>query len=747
MSKKDSIKEFKRILHKFKKPQFILLFFLIIGACLSDLEGDTNISKIEPESSNFVGSTVCKSCHQDQYTDWKESHHDQAMKVADSISVLGDFNDVSFSSNGVKSSFYKKEDDFFVNTQGDDGNYQDYKIVYTFGVTPLQQYIVQFPDGKYQCLQTAWDSEKNKWFDLQPNLEIEHDEWIHWTGGAMTWNSSCADCHSTNLDKGFDSQLNSYNTTFSEINVSCEACHGPGSQHADFYQNPNPNVEPAKMYMDSSLISTEVVDKCARCHSRRSQITSVFDFKGEFLDHYSPSLLIDPIYEMDGQIRDEDYVYGSFVQSKMYHNGVSCRDCHNVHSLKLQKTGNSLCLNCHEPKYDSESHHFHKVESEGGQCVNCHMTGKTYMGNDFRRDHSFRIPRPDQSVTYGTPNACNGCHSDESPEWARDFIVSKYGKERVDHFSDHLLAGYQGDQAALLKLLKGEKYPDIARATALNIFSNQQLSMQEVNSISKFLNDSSALIRNEAINTIRNLESREFSKFIEPLLLDSIRLVRLSAAGYFHTIGASSEFENNYGGVQKEYLDKLEINSDFPSGQHEIALYHHARGDVSAAVQAYEKSISIDNHFNTSRMNLALLYYQQGDVEEAKNLYLTVIKQEPEFSHSYYMLGLLYNEVGEPEKALDYLAKACEREPVNIRAFYNYSLKLQQAGKYKESIEIIERALEMIPNNEEFLYVKLLGQFNGKQFKEARTTCELLLKISPNNSSYLQILTQLQGQF
>ena len=389
-----------------------------------------------------------------------------------------------------------------MNTKGEDGNYHNHKIEYTFGVSPLQQYIVQFPNGKFQCLQTAWDTEQNKWFDLQPDLEIQTDEWIHWTGGGMRWNSTCADCHSTNLNKNFDSRLNSYNTTFSEINVGCEACHGPASIHVDFYQNQTKSTAPPYMYMDSSLSSTELVDKCARCHSRRKQITKVFDYKGHFLDHYEPALLVNPVYEPDGQIRDEDYVYGSFVQSKMYHNGVSCRDCHDVHSLTLKQTGNLLCLSCHEPKYDQPSHHFHKENSKAAQCISCHMTGKTYMGNDFRRDHSFRIPRPDQTVRYGTPNACNGCHNDKSPKWASEFINLKYGTERADHFSDLLLAGFQGDNAAYYKLVSQRNYPDIARATALNLYSNQQISPQELIAIKEFLKDSSAVVRNEAVHAL-----------------------------------------------------------------------------------------------------------------------------------------------------------------------------------------------------------------------------------------------------
>jgi|TARA_Y100000310_G_scaffold125469_1_gene124285 tetratricopeptide (TPR) repeat protein len=721
-----------------------IIFFLLvlIYSCQTDTGHVTNYVQEDPAASKFVGSMTCLSCHKEQYSSWKDSHHDQAMKIADSSSVLADFNDALFTSNNIKSTFFKKGNDYFVNTKGEDGNYHDYKIDYTFGVTPLQQYIVQFPNGKYQCLQTAWDTEQNKWFDLQPDIDdIEVGEWIHWTGGGMRWNSTCADCHSTNLHKNFDSKSNSYNTTFSEINVGCEACHGPASLHVDYYKNPNKTTEPPPMYMANSLSFTELVDKCARCHSLRKQITKAFDYKGQFLDHYYPTLLVDPVYELDGQIRGEDYVYGSFIQSKMYHNGVSCKDCHDVHSLKLKQSGNALCLSCHDQKYDKDSHHFHDENSKAAQCINCHMIGKTYMGNDFRRDHSFRIPRPDQTIKYSTPNACNNCHSTKSPKWASDFINSKYGTERANHFSDLLLAGSHGDNDAYYTLISQRNYPDIARATALNLYANQQLFPQELTAIKEFLKDSSANVRNEAIHAFEKAGGSDFYQFIAPLLLDSIRTVRISAARYFNAFNLTPL---NLAMAESELLEELEMNADFASGQHQIAVHHQKKGNIKLAIKAYKRAIKLDSYHNISRLNLALLIYQQGDVSEAEKLYLKVIEQEPDYSYSYFMLGLLYHEIGNSSEALKYFGMACEKEPVNIRAFYNYALKLQEAGQNEESIRIIDRALTIIPDNEEFLYVKLIGQLNDNQHNASYNTCLKLLEIAPNNVNYKQIWDRLK---
>jgi len=725
----------------------ISIYFLIsigIISCNSiDKKGTTSIDS-DYKTATFVGSESCKSCHETAYELWENSHHDQAMKIADSTSILANFNNTTFTHNNVKSTFYKKEGDFYVNTTDENGVYTDYKIIYTFGFTPLQQYIVQFPNGEYNCLLTAWDSVKNKWFHLLPDLDIKHDEWINWSGGSQRWNTMCADCHSTNLHKNYDSKTQVYNTTYSEINVGCEACHGPSSNHNSFYENqkdnPDASLLPPKMYMGKTVPPKELVNKCARCHSRRSQLTRFFDYKGEYNDHYYQSLLENPHYELDGQINGEDYVYGSFVQSKMYSLGISCKDCHDVHSMKLKKDGNSLCLSCHVPKYDRPEHHFHKQNTEASLCVNCHMTGITYMGNDFRRDHSFRIPRPDQTVKYNTPNACNKCHKDKSAEWASKFVVEKYGAERADHFSDHLLKGYFEDPSGFEAVFSNTKYPEIARATAMYQYANNPLSAIEIQSLTAYLKDSAVTVRNETVRALELIGDKSFSSKVAPLLNDSVRVVRISAARYFNNLSIAIADNPHFNSANKEYLDALDVNADFPAGLNQIAVYNQLKGNTELAIENYKKAIKEDNLNNRSRMNLALIYYQQGLIEESETLYLKVIDQEPEFGYSYYMLGLLYNETGKSDKAIDYLKLATEKRPININAFYNYILLLQQGGKNKESIKEANKALKLAPNNERILYVKLIGLMNMNNLYEASETCLKLIQINPENQNYQQIL-------
>lgn len=688
--------------------------------------------------SLMAGTEQCKECHEKEYRSWKNSDHDLAMQLANSQSVLGDFDNAVFESHGVRYTFYKEGENYYVNTQGAHNKYRDFKIAYTFGVYPLQQYLVVFPKGKYQCLLVAWNVKTKSWFDLQASQNVEKTDWLHWTRGSMTWNAMCADCHSTGIKKNYTIESNSYKTSFKEINVSCESCHGPAAAHVKYYKTKDYAEGKYVPKLKSGRESVKSwIDICARCHSRRAQLTAYYKLNSPFLNHYKPSLILPPWYQPDGQVKDEVYVYGSFLQSKMYQNGVTCTDCHKAHSLELKKKGNSLCLTCHASKYNSSNHHFHRTASQGARCVNCHMPGKKFMTLDFRRDHSFRIPRPDQSVKYGTSNACTSCHTDKSALWATRIVNRWFGPNREDHYSDHLLKAYQGDTKEFLKVVEETGYPAIIRASALRQYGRNISTKIAF----KYWSDPSPLIRNEALSAMAYLPSDSILTYMERSLLDSVRLVRITAARYLHSI---KKYTVAMKEAKDEYLEELAVNSDFPAGQHEWGLYYQSQQDTVKAIQAYSKALDIDDHFTSSRMNLALLYYQCGQKSKAEELYLKVITQEPDYSYPYFMLGLYYNEMEDESRSLDYLKKACEKKPVLVNAFYNYALLLYRHEKYQESIAMLQRGIQYFNNEERLYYVKLLNLIKLRAYKKAQQTVKKLLLLRPSNEKYKAIQTSLK---
>ena len=290
---------------------------------------------------DYIGAQACKSCHLKEHQQWQGSHHDLAMQVANEQTVLGNFDNAIFSKSGINTRFYKNKNRFMVNTDGPDGKLHDYEISYVFGVYPLQQYMVKFPQGKIQVLDIAWDSRikeqgGQRWFSLHPDEDIKADDVLHWTGPNLNWNFMCADCHSTNLKKNYSELDKRYDTKWNEINVSCEACHGPAAEHISWAQQPvekrnkqangltihltkptsslwRINNKTGKPELSGNTLTNQAeLEVCAKCHSRRAQLDDDFVPGDNFRDHYLPSLLTAPLYYPDGQIRDEVYVYGSF---------------------------------------------------------------------------------------------------------------------------------------------------------------------------------------------------------------------------------------------------------------------------------------------------------------------------------------------------------------------------------------------------------------------------------------------------
>ena len=716
----------------------------------------SNLKKPDPK---LVGDAKCIACHEKEVKEWKGSHHDMAMKKASDESVKGNFDNSEFTHKGRTSKFYKKDGEFFVSTPNSKGKFQEFKVTYTFGIHPLQQYIVEFPNGRKQCLHIAWDDVKKQWYHLYGDMDIADDEWLNWTGGSQNWNAMCADCHSTEVKKNYNPDLDEYNTTYKIINVSCEACHGPSDQHVLAKMNPEAGLENDPLFKslkkDKTPHNKTEIEKCARCHSRRSQLTSYYDHTGSFMDHYLPEILRDGVYHKDGQILDEVYVYGSFAQSKMYHNNVRCTDCHNPHTNKLKFEGNALCMQCHsktpEKMFDTPAHHFHKTGTEGAKCVNCHMAGKHYMGIDFRRDHSFRIPRPDQTVKYGTPNACNNCHKDKKAEWAVEAIEKVHGKERKPHFSDLLIPGkdrYRPEFQSLIKLAEDETQPAIARATA--IWMLQPLNHQAVYSLArKLLTDKEPLVRYHSLGVYAMLPKTQKISLLAPLLNDPVRAVRIEAANQLSDSKEEElppEFRNQFSKAAIEFKEYLKMHSDSAGGQVNISNYHSRQNNKDQAIEALRKAVKIDNHFNMARINLAFMLSMDKKYDEAEAVYKKVLEQEPAYAQAWYSLGLLYTEQNKFEQAVEAFSKAIAREPDNLRIYYNKALCLQKLGLNKEAEKTFIDALSgEVPKNQntaDLFYGLVMLQLDMKQLERAQQTIGTFVQEFGQKHPYMKHMLQ-----
>lgn len=674
------------------------------------------------EAPAFVGSAACRDCHKAAYEKWEGSYHAKAMAPASAQTVRGDFADATFEYFGTVSTFTRKGDEFWVRTEGPDGEMADYRVEFTFGLWPLQQYLIRFPGGRFQTLSIAWDDVEKRWYHLYPKERVQTGDWLHWTRGAQNWNGMCSECHSTNPRKGYDPDRDTYDTTYSQIDVSCESCHGPGSLHLAWARLPamaRPSSEDYRLVVSTKGMSArEQVELCAPCHARRFYLKDYrHDPGSDLLDHLVPSLLDEHLYFPDGQIQDEVYEYASFVQSKMYRNGVRCSDCHDPHTTKRHKEDNGLCLACHRAEtYDTSLHHFHKETFEGRPspgwlCQNCHMPQRVYMGVDWRADHSIRIPRPDLSLSLGVPNACTNpaCHADKGDRWADQAYAKWYGQARMPHYGTLLAAARQRRPEALpdlLRLTQDRLVPTVVRATAVSLL-DRYFDPRCSGAVVQALQDEESSVRRAALERAALIPPAERAGRVRPLLQDPVRGVRTQAAcaladtpGFQAPAGQDRAFE----AALAEFEEAMRYEGDFAFAGFNLGNIYRALGRPAEAEEQYRRSIRIDPLFARTRVNYALLLNGQGRNAEAEEHLRAALEAEPDMPAACYNLGLLLAEMGRLAEAVGFLERATRSDPRDARAAYNLALAYRETGKASKAEAELERALSLAPDDGDFLF-------------------------------------------
>jgi len=699
--------------------------------------------------ARYVGRDTCAQCHAAQALSFAGSNHDRAMELATDETVLGDFNDVEFTRLGERTRFFRDGEKFMVNAEGPDGENHDYEVKWTFGVHPLQQYMVELDGGRVQVLRVSWDARKKEWFYVAPpdapDERIEHDDPLHWTGLAQNWNTMCAECHSTDYHKNFDVATNEYHSTYFEIDVSCESCHGPGSLHVELANRRSLFWDRRVRYGLTNQLknasNVQEVETCAPCHSRRGVIHPEFRAGDRFLDGFQPVLLEHGLYYPDGQIQDEVYEYGSFTQSKMFRKGVRCSDCHNPHSLELRYEGNQLCAQCHQPgKYDTPAHHHHTSAAPGAeetQCVTCHMPTTVYMGIDARRDHNIRIPRPDLTHTTGSPNVCNRCHTkpEETSKWAAETIVKWYGPKRPDDpdYAMALAAAQRGDADSPLlieQLLDRPDVPDIVRATAINLLGSYATPSSERMRY-EALTHASPIVRAAAVGVATPQSMARLMQEVAPKLEDPVRAVRMAAAR--RLVAAASELsQTQYRGALDraiaEYKAGQSMHLDRADSHLGLANLSMNLGDVPGAVASLRGAIRAEPYRTGPRgelarvldlvatdPELAAVVPEVGATEEeirrlrteeadllARDAKLLAGDPSP-----HYRRGMLLYLLGDLDGARRELEEACRLGPDDYGNWMALALICEKQQRWEDAAVAIKKMAEMQPQAEDWKGVAL----------------------------------------
>ncbi|CAI8744501.1 conserved hypothetical protein [Pseudomonas sp. IT-93MI4] len=686
------------------------------------------VAKPQPvaqKPATMVDEQQCQGCHTEQVKDWQGSHHQLAMQAANGETMLGDFNNVTFKAENETTRFSRKGDEFWVNTPGIDGKNADFKVAYTFGIAPLQQYLIEVGEGRLQALGVAWDTEKHRWFHLYPGQGVNFKNPLHWSKPSQNANFMCAECHTTGFKRNFDAASNTFNSQWNSLGVGCQACHGPASNHLQWAQKKDDLIHKGFVVDLKDKNASVEIETCARCHARRAPLGDGYTVGKRLMDDYLPSTLTRELYALDGKIKDEVFEHGSFLQSKMFDKGVRCSNCHNPHSTELKAPGNAVCLQCHNTagktsvagvdgkglqakNYDSIEHTRHTLGQPGSQCVDCHMPGKFYMGNDFRHDHSFSIPNPERAQKLGTPDACLSCHQGK----AGDKITAQFklwnasaSTPQAPPYDESLWLirnGQPGAADALHEQLQRSDLPAIQRATLLAELplypSDQSLKLA-----TRDLQNPAPQVRESAVRAISAfLPPIERASLLTPLLGDPVKAVRIVAARDLLSVARNSGL-----GAAQDNWDAA------------IAEYEAVQNSLAERAEA--------------NLNLAMLYQASGRASEVEGLLRTALKRDPDFYPALVTLVQWLEANGRGQEAQSLLDDSLKAHPEAALLQHTRGLSLIRAGKTAGAMGALHKAAQLEPQNAQYGYVLAVALHDSGKVSEACAELERLLKVQPAN--------------
>jgi predicted CXXCH cytochrome family protein len=651
------------------------------------------------QSSDFLGSESCKSCHEDQYASWKKSLHVQMTRPIDEARVLGNFKPgTRFEKYGRSYTMDTRGGRRFVKIGRDtkdqrlrpqptllvQGSRQpsqtaaasetwgsasvkeeEFEVHYTLGARRFQGYLSRLPDGRIYVLPLFWHVDTGQWIDFKEITPMpEESDAAH--DIRQIWNVNCFNCHATNLAQNFDTATKTYRTSWTEMGIGCEACHGPGREHSNRMRawKAGETHKPAALGVVSPRTASprQIFDTCGYCHGNKTNYFPGFRAGDRYEDYALPFLISQPIPPEDPQGdfwpdgRPNRFnrpqaitATGCFLKGK-----VTCTSCHvghaarNDHALKLPlEQSNGLCTQCHSGFDDRalSAHTRHKTDSAGSRCVECHMSDVNWRLLTRRRDHTFAPPVPEATARYGVPNACTTCHDDKTPEWAVATMNTWYGdddrkrREGVMRRADAMYRAGSGDRGAIsdLAAVLGEPSQGVVvRASAADFIGrlspDGRLPLDAANALLKATADREPMVRATAIRALGFAGERRAVPAITVRLADPARVVRVTAAAALLALGVvtiDGQGAAALSRAQDEYADSLRAFPDSAENHTSLGWLEMARGRDAGAEAAIRTAIDLNPSDARPRMLRGVLLARQNKLDEAVREWTEAKKLDP----------------------------------------------------------------------------------------------------------------------
>ena len=717
----------------------------------------------------YVGSSACASCHATQAQAWQTSDHMRAMMLPDSASVLGDFDNASFTHFGDTYRFVEGDSTgqtgkiSVIARRGASAQADTLAVEWVFGYDPLQQVLLPGNRGRLQALTVAWDTRPDSaggghWYSMYPHEATPPGDMLDWQRDGLSWNYMCASCHTTALDKGYDIETDRYETTWAESTVGCESCHGPGSQHAESPSggygmtgaaaaDPPVNGRPSMAVLENELTM------CAACHSRRTPLVEPTPHGESFLDQFAPALIQDGLYFDDGQILDEVYVYGSFLQSGMAQAGVTCSDCHDPHTGKRKLEGNALCQSCHAGKIEDVAVH---VEHGEVSCETCHMPSRTFMGVDARGDHRFGIPDPITSRQIGSPNVCADCHGDDrSVEAILNGPQSRPGLAALA-----LRTGTTDRMGQVQEVLvdstvsRFEKGSLIARLGSEPSTDGLRIVMTSLQSGDPF----------ERVGALRAIADPAFRAPLPDLtrvFADSLRWVRVEAVATALAHGYTAFDEEPASTALLDYETAQLAVAEQPEAHLNLASMHEIKGEWEHADASYSRALRLaprrvdiltGHGLMLGRWANRVLESDPARYRALRSRGEATLKEAvdaagDEAAPPLFVLGLY---LGEERPRLPDAAAALEAswraDSSNVQAIYNAAVAWHQMGDLRNAERLYLEGLSVYPEDAGLLDALVTLLMQADRWEEASERNQMLRKLQPGQTRLLERQALIDGQ-
>ncbi len=702
-------------------------------------------------AEEYSGSESCIQCHEKFYKLWKPSFHGQAMMPVNaefisihqlpnsgSIDVEGHMFNVEFQDSAMV--MYEREGDKLIKT---------YNILWAMGGHNVYCFLTPFEKGKLQNIPLAYDANGKTWFNY-PESGVRHfgeghpaDEALPWKDAMYAFNTGCYSCHISQLSTNFDLFTQTYHTTWREAGINCETCHGPAGEHIRIFESLK---EGDKIPEDIGLIRTSTftqqqnIDACSPCHAKMNPITPSYMPGDKYFDNYNVTTLEDLDFYPDGRSLGENYTLTGWMMNPCVEKSdLHCVTCHTSSGRDRNKDNpNNSCLQCHADKAENMEAHTGHAPEAGLTCLSCHMPKRQFVGRFMRSDHSFRPPMPETTIKFGSPNACNQCHTDKTAEWANKIVKARANgnyQEETLKWAELIKEAREQDWTNVNEMYKYIINPEtnvVVANSLIRLLAGCPLeSKNEV--LVQALNNKSELVRASAAYGLTGVATDKVKEALLKACSDEIRLVRIQAVSavlMFPENSFSPEQLAVVKSAEKEYVTSMTSRTDNWSNYYNLGIYYQNQGETQQALQSYETSANLYPEAIMPLINSSVLYSYIGNAAKAKENLEKAVSVDPGNEAANLNLGLLLAEQGDLSGAEKALKTALKTNPKQAVAAYNLSVITAQHD-LEGALEYAEVAAKSRPEDPKYVYTLAYYQLQNKEKAKAVLTLKKLIKQHP----------------